>query len=182
MLKLRDALEISLIAGGYAALTVMVAPIAYGPIQARVSDILLTLPFSKRFGWKAIVGLTIGALLSNLASPYGIYDVLLGTLANLLASSSVYASRRLPFNWKLTLPIGIVLGIAMIDLTIGYILLGSIYQVPLAYAIGGVTLGEALTFGIGGYILALGMEKRFGQEVSKKDEAGAEGGNGSSER
>lgn len=174
-LKLRDILEISLIAGGYAALTVMVAPIAYGPVQARVSDILLTLPFSKRFGWKAVIGLTIGALLSNLISPYGIYDVVLGTFANLLASSAVYISRKLPIGLKISLILGIALGIISIDVVIGYVLLSIIYGVPPLYAVGGVTLGELLTFGLGGYLLAVGIEKRFGEGEREKNEAGDKG-------
>ncbi|MGC9114647.1 MAG: QueT transporter family protein [Fervidicoccaceae archaeon] len=171
-MNLRNALEISLIAAGYAALTVMVAPIAYGPIQARISDILLVLPFSKRFGKKAIIGLTVGALLSNLISPYGIYDIVLGTIANFFASSSVYLSRKIPVNWKYSLVIGIIGGIAFVDVIIGYVLLNLIYQVPATYAIAGVTLGEFLTFGVGGYILALGIEKRFGEEESKENETG----------
>jgi len=171
-MKLKDALEMSLIAGGYAALTILVAPIAYGPVQARISDVLLTLPFSKRFGWKAVIGLTVGALLSNLASPYGIYDMVLGTFANFLASSAVLVASRLPISRKISLAAGIALGIAAVDFTIGYVLLSLIYQVPIIYALGGVALGEILTFGAGGYLLALGLEKRFGAEEEKRNETG----------
>ncbi|MEM0020981.1 MAG: QueT transporter family protein [Fervidicoccaceae archaeon] len=180
-MKLKDAVEISLIAGGYAALTIMVAPIAYGPIQARISDILLSLPFSRRFGLKGVIGLTVGAFLSNLASPYGAYDMVLGTLANFTSSLLVYASRKLPFPLRISLVTGIALGIAAVDFIIGYVLLGLIYQVPLLYGMGGVAIGEILTFGIGGYLLATGLEKRYGEGAERND-YGASQSEGKAER
>lgn len=57
--------------------------LAFGPIQVRLSEILCILPV---FTPAAIPGLCIGCALSNLASPYGIADILIGTFATLLAA------------------------------------------------------------------------------------------------
>lgn len=72
-------------AGGlYAALTLALAPISYGPIQFRVSEILCILPF---FLPVSAGGLTVGCILANLLGPgLGWMDVVFGSLATLLAS------------------------------------------------------------------------------------------------
>lgn len=75
----------AMIAAVYAAATYLsaVLGIAYGPIQFRLSEALTVLPV---FTPAAIPGLAIGCFLGNLSSPYGIWDVIFGTLATLLAA------------------------------------------------------------------------------------------------
>jgi uncharacterized membrane protein len=73
----------AVIAALYAALTIAGAPIAYGPIQFRISEFLCVLPFFAPFTSAALF---VGCLLANLLSPVGIWDVILGSLATLLAS------------------------------------------------------------------------------------------------
>lgn len=178
-MNLKDTLYIALIAAGYAALTILIAPIAYGPVQARVSDILLVLPFNKKFGLKAVWGLTLGTFLANIVSPYGIYDLTIGTFTSFLMALSFYASRRLIRNTKVALVTGIVLSIAEVVVLIGYVLLNVIYGVPLSVTIPGVGIGEAITVGAGGYLLATGLERKFGSDEGvRKIEAGSEGDKG----
>lgn len=67
----------------YAALTILLAPISYGPIQFRISEALCILPFFFPYStW----GLFVGCIIANLASSYGIADIVFGSLATLLAS------------------------------------------------------------------------------------------------
>jgi Predicted membrane protein len=67
----------------YAALTLVLAPIAYGPLQFRVSEVLCILPF---FFPASAVGLTIGCVIANLLGPSaGILDIVFGSFATLLA-------------------------------------------------------------------------------------------------
>jgi uncharacterized membrane protein len=73
----------AIIAALYAALTLIFYPIAFGNIQARVSEALCILPL---FMPEAIPGLTIGCLVANLFSPNGILDAVVGTSATLLSS------------------------------------------------------------------------------------------------
>ncbi|HHT16312.1 MAG TPA: QueT transporter family protein [Papillibacter sp.] len=71
----------ALVAAVYAALT-MINPWGYGPVQFRISELLCILPF---FFPYSVWGLFVGCILSNLISAYGLYDVVFGSLASLLA-------------------------------------------------------------------------------------------------
>ena len=81
----------AVIAALYAALTFAVAPIAYTPIQFRVSEALTILPL---FFPEAIPGLTIGCFLANI--PSGPWDMFIGAGATLIAAirGSVVKSGR----------------------------------------------------------------------------------------
>lgn len=88
----------ALIAAIYTLLSFLFAPISFGPIQFRVSEVLCILPL---FTPVAIPGLTIGCLLSNLIGvtmgQTAIWDLLFGTAATFLASIATYGigkSRR----------------------------------------------------------------------------------------
>ena len=82
----------AMIACIYAALTVFLAPISYGAIQMRISEILVLLTFYNK---KYIPGLVVGCFIANIASPMGLWDMLFGTLATLLACIGVYKSNHL---------------------------------------------------------------------------------------
>lgn len=70
----------AIVGAAYAALTIVLAPISYGPIQVRVSEVLCVLPFFIPYiTW----GLFIGCAVSNLISAAGIWDVVFGSLATL---------------------------------------------------------------------------------------------------
>ena len=79
------------IAALYVALTYAFAPLAFGPFQIRPAEALCILPV---FFPEAIPALYIGCMLSNLASPYFVYDVLIGSLATLLAAFTAYMVGR----------------------------------------------------------------------------------------
>lgn len=78
--SVRDLTFAAMVAALYAALT-MVLP-AYTPIQIRLSEALTVLPFLYP---AATPGLFIGCLVANLLSPYGLPDMICGSLATLLA-------------------------------------------------------------------------------------------------
>ncbi len=70
------------IAAVYAALTIGLAPLSYGPIQVRISEFMTLLAFyNKAF----IPGLVIGCFIANIGSPFGITDMIVGTFATFLA-------------------------------------------------------------------------------------------------
>jgi uncharacterized membrane protein len=60
-------------------------PIAYGPIQVRVADALLPLPMI--FGMPAAYGLCLGCLAANAFYMLSPLDVVLGSIANLIAGT-----------------------------------------------------------------------------------------------
>ena len=53
----------AMIAAIYVALTMLFAPISFGPVQFRISEALCILPF---FTPAAVPGLAVGCLLSNI--------------------------------------------------------------------------------------------------------------------
>lgn len=72
----------ALIAAAYAALTYVFAFMSYGQIQFRVAEILVLFAFIEpKYG----LGLVLGCILANLASPLGVIDVLVGSFATLIA-------------------------------------------------------------------------------------------------
>lgn len=87
----------AVIAAIYAGLTYFAAilNIAYGGIQFRFSEALTILAV---FSPAAIPGLTIGCFLGNITSPYGIVDIICGTLATLIAAVLSYSTRNIKFR------------------------------------------------------------------------------------
>lgn len=83
-----------MIAAMYAAATMLsaVLGLAFGPIQFRFSEALCILPI---FFPEAVLGLSVGCVVANLASPYGLVDVLFGTSATLLAAILTRLLRRI---------------------------------------------------------------------------------------
>lgn len=73
-----------IVAAIYIVLTYFLAPISYGPLQARISEAMTVFPI---FSFNMIPGLTIGCLVSNLINPdnLGPVDIIGGTLATLIA-------------------------------------------------------------------------------------------------
>lgn len=137
----RFLIQAAIIAAIYAVLTIALMPLSYGVMQVRVSEALTILPF---FTPAAIPGLFIGCLISNIIGPYGLVDIVLGSLASLLAAIGSYALRRYP----VLVPLPPVIANALI---IGW-MLKAVYAVPLPLiaCILWVGLGELIAcYGIG---------------------------------
>ncbi len=87
----------AVIAALYAGLTYAASMLnlAYGSIQFRFSEALTILAAVSP---AAIPGLTIGCFLSNITSPYGIIDIICGTLATFIAAVLGYRTRNVKFK------------------------------------------------------------------------------------
>ena len=73
----------AMIAAIYVVLTLLFAPISFGAIQFRVAEALMLLPV---LTVDAVPGLFIGCLLANLLGGGVWFDVVLGSIATLLAA------------------------------------------------------------------------------------------------
>ena len=71
----------AVIAAAYAVLTIVLAPISYGPLQFRVSEALTVLPFLMP---GTVWGIAVGCFLANLYT-HSVLDIVFGTLATALA-------------------------------------------------------------------------------------------------
>ena len=82
-INIRQMAFVGVVAATYAALTLAVPGIGYGPIQFRIAEVLCILPF---FFPITVPALFIGCAIANLLSPYGLLDVVAGSSASLLAA------------------------------------------------------------------------------------------------
>lgn len=86
----------AVVAAVYAALTMLLAPISYGEVQLRVSEVLCIMPF---FLPCTAPGLFVGCLIANLLSPIGALDIVFGSLATLLAALCTAAIGKSGRGW-----------------------------------------------------------------------------------
>jgi len=121
----------AIIAAIYCAVTLLLAPLSFGLVQFRVSEILTVLPY---FTPAAIPGLFIGCLISNIFSPNGFWDIIIGSFASLIAA---YLSRKMPSKYLVPLPPVLINGVL-----IGWLLSFEL-NIPLYLAIIYVGAGEA---------------------------------------
>ncbi len=88
----RDITWISVVSALYVVITLVFAPISYGPIQIRVSEALTLLPFFDR---RAIPALFIGCFVANIFGGLGIYDIVFGSLLTLIAAFLTYKMKNI---------------------------------------------------------------------------------------
>ena len=82
----------ALIAAIYFVLTVSLGDVAHGPIQFRYTEILNLLAFYNPIH---SIGVTLGVFLSNTLSPFGIYDMVFGTLHTAISLYFISKSKKL---------------------------------------------------------------------------------------
>ncbi len=85
----------------YAALTIVLAPISYGPIQVRISEALTVLPFLFP---QAIPGLFLGCMVANIFGGFGPIDIFAGSFLTLVAAMLTWWLRRTNKPWLAPLP------------------------------------------------------------------------------
>lgn len=145
--KIKYIIKSALIAAIYFILTLIFAPISYSLMQIRIAECLSVLTY---FTPAAIPGLAIGCLLSNLSSPFGIIDIIFGTLATAI---SAYAATKIKNKFLVPLPY-IVTNALIIGGVLKYML-----HVNFAIAALWVSLGETVSIYILGLPLLLLIEK-----------------------
>lgn len=151
----------ALFAALYAAAVTLLAPISFQVYQVRVADCLLAL--SMLFGLPAVVGLTIGTLIGNLASPFGVVDVLGGALANFVATLLAWEIGRKRFKGRWL--VGTAAESIAITLIVGTYL-SFLLQVPVWLSWLGVLIGEVIAINVGGYVLVNAVDRAMGKRAA----------------
>ncbi len=111
-----------IIAALYALCTYAFAPLAFGPFQLRPAEAfcLLALLYPE-----AIPALFIGCALSNLASPYAFYDVLIGSTVTLISTFIAYLVGGKIKNTPLSIFVGglfpVILNAAILPLVLVFL-------------------------------------------------------------
>lgn len=133
------------LAAMYAIITIVCTPFAYGPIQFRISEILVLLCFfNKRYS----IGLIIGCFLANLNSPTMTLDILFGTAATAIACVGIMFSPRLA--------IAVLFPIVANAFIVGWEL--TYFGEPFWFSVGWVALGETVVL-VAGYIFFFLLRK-----------------------
>ena len=148
----RDLARAAVIAAAYAALAWIsnFFGLAFPAIQFRLSEALCVLPCRDRKA--AIPGLAVGCLITNLLSPYGVLDIVVGSAATLLAA---LLTARCQKKWLAPLP-PVIANTVLIGLVLAYEQAGTSAAFWPTYAFNALTvgLGEAVAcYGLGGLLL-----------------------------
>jgi uncharacterized membrane protein len=84
-------IQAGVISALYATVTIILAPLSYGPVQIRVSEALTVLPFVTP---AAVPGLFLGCVIGNVYGGLGLYDIIGGSFCTLLAAYFTYLLSR----------------------------------------------------------------------------------------
>jgi len=132
----------------YAVGVLVLAPISFHAFQVRVADALL--PLAILFGWPAIIGLAIGALVANVFGGLGPIDIVGGSLANLAAG---YVAWRVTLNrgrsWIFA---AVGLQVLIVTLVVGTYL-SYLFAMPLEIGWVAVMVGSIVAIGFLGSVL-----------------------------
>jgi uncharacterized membrane protein len=150
-LSTRYIAQVGIIASLYAVLTIVLAPISYGPLQVRISEALTILPFLTP---AAVPGLFIGCVVANVYGGLGIYDIVGGSLCTLLAAYLTYLLSKTKQPLLAPLPPVVVnaLGVSLY--------LHFLFQLPYWLTVAYIALGEIIACFVLGYPLLLIILKR----------------------
>ena len=139
------------VGAAYAVLSLFssVFSLTFGVVQCRFSEALCVLPF---FFPETVWGLFAGCLITNLLSPYGLLDLIVGSLATLIAA------RLPPRSGKKCLPLlrRVVRNALLVGAVPPYGEPGLAAAFPATWAINGLTVGagEAIAcYGLGMLLL-----------------------------
>lgn len=147
----------AIIAALYAVVTFVLAPISYGPIQFRVSEIMVLLAFFDPF---YILGLTIGCFIANILGPNGLMDIIFGTLATFISVYAISLTEKFVRNKKVSLVVASLWPTIFNGLIIGG-MLNYVYHLPLILSIGEVAIGEFVVVTIVGVPVVKFIQNKY---------------------
>jgi len=151
--------QTALIAAVYGVGTYAIAPLAFGPVQVRITDALLPISWNRRVGLSGVLGVTLGVIISNLISPYGLPDIVLGTAANLIVASISYLLSRYQ-SWE-GLLVAALQASAIVAFMIGVVLLGMVYSANPVASFASILMGELVACVGIGVPLGLALRSRY---------------------
>ena len=147
-MKIKSLAIGGMIAACYVAVTISLAPISYGMIQFRVSEALTLLPF---YIAEAIPGLFVGCIIANIYGGNGLWDVIIGSLATLIAA---YLTRHMP-RLELAVMPPILINMVFVGLMLHFLI-----DVPLWSAFFYVGIGQTGACCLLGLPLMKALEKQ----------------------
>lgn len=156
--------EASLIAALYVCTTFAVSPISFGPLQFRISEALTVLPVLTP---AAILGLTIGCIIANIGSPYGIVDIIIGSTATLLAAIFSYLTKNICIKDLplLSLIFPVIFNAVFVGLELSYLTLDGFYLKEILLIMLSIAVTEAVVCYVIGLPIYIGLRKTYFRKV-----------------
>ena len=158
-------------AGSIAALYAVMAyfssifGVAYGPFQCRFSEALCVTPFLFP---EAVGGLFVGCLIANLFSPYGLLDIIIGSLATLIAA---WLTSRCRSRYLAPLP-PVIVNMMLVGGLLAFEQTGftRAFMAAFWYNACSLAVSEAVVCYVLGLLLLKALEKtKYFKELQKKD-------------
>ena len=152
--SVRDLTLAAMLAAVYAVLTMALPIPQYGGGQIRFAEALTVLPFLFP---AATPGLFVGCLIANLFSPYGVLDIVVGSLATLIAALITSRCRNV---WLAALP-PVACNMVLVGAVLAYEQAGTSAAFWPAYGLNAVTVGagEAIACLVLGVLLVKQLPK-----------------------
>ncbi len=148
-MKTRNITEIGLTAAAYAVLTMIIAPIGFGAIQCRISDVLLFFCSKNK---NLIGGCALGCVIANMMSPLGVIDMVLGGIVNLLVGITMYKIKAAIIKVSIcSIMAGVIIGAELTTMS----------GVPFIFTTITVAIGEAVALSIGGILYKIMEDKKI---------------------
>lgn len=152
----------AVIAALYAVLTLFLAPISYGSIQFRISEIMVLLAFFDPF---YIGGLTLGCFVANILGPNGMVDAVFGTIATFISVYSISITGKYIKSDTKALIVASLWPVIFNGLIIGWEL-NYLYQLPLVLSILQVACGEFVVVAIVGVPVMKLIKSKYGKVLA----------------
>jgi len=133
----------AIIAALYTLFVYALAPISYGPLQLRVACFLYPLAlFNPAYSF----GFGLGTFLSNIGSPFGLWDIVAMPIVATLAGLVCWRVRRFPLVAISTQATIIAAGVSIFPLHLGG-------NLPILVTFPGVLLSQLIVICLGYYIV-----------------------------
>ena len=132
------------IATVYVVTTIMLGTFGYSWIQVRIGEALTPLPYL--FGFPAVIGLTLGCIITNVYSPVGLPDLIFGPLLTFISAI---------LSWKFNFGKGFIACVYPVVINAlgvsAYV--AGFYGVPYEVSVLSIALGESIAAILFGYPL-----------------------------
>lgn len=139
MLKTKTIVYAGMAAAAYFVLTLAVAPISYGPIQFRVSEVLKPLAlYNPAFS----IAFLIGNAMANLVSPFGPWDYVVMPIVDCCSALLCWRLRRWPL-------LALMVQAMLISAGVAFFPLGMVLHVPFLPTFASVLFSELILLYVG---------------------------------
>ena len=157
----------AVVGAAYAVLSLFgsVFGVTFGTVQCRFSEALCVLPFLFS---EAVGGLFVGCLIANLLSPYGLLDIVIGSLATLIAA---WLTARCRSRYLAPLP-PVAVNAVLVGGLLAFEQTGftQAFAAAFWYNACSLAVSEAVVCYVLGLLLLKGLEKtKYFRDLQKKD-------------